>query len=264
MRKATTLIIILICVLFVFGEPIKSNLAASNTVIDDSEEAFENPYVTDGLVAMWDAEWNVRGGVHDANSPIWRDVVSGIEATPHNYKQSADYDFSWGENSLICRHCNIAIDAPIITDTMNLTECTYEFGLTRRAGTSRFYFLNDFSNVSYGTFQNSDNQFYTIKGANNVRVQTPWANRILVDTTVVLTCVFSNGNRYIYWNGNFIKQVSVEEATSKDIAFLFGSTYVHSDFTTCADIYHVRIYAKALTAEEVWHNYLLDKERFGL
>ena len=28
---------------------------------------WQNPYVTDGLVAMWDGEWNAGGGVHDAS-----------------------------------------------------------------------------------------------------------------------------------------------------------------------------------------------------
>ena len=62
MRKATTLIIVLICVLFVFGEPIKSNLAASNIALVEAEEPFENPYVTDGLVAMWDGIMNGKNG----------------------------------------------------------------------------------------------------------------------------------------------------------------------------------------------------------
>lgn len=37
----------------------------------------ENPYVTDGLVAMWDAEWNCALGLHSMDTTKWNDIVSG-------------------------------------------------------------------------------------------------------------------------------------------------------------------------------------------
>ena len=41
------------------------------------ENGWKNPYVTDGLIAMWDGEWNAGGGVHNPNATNWIDVVSG-------------------------------------------------------------------------------------------------------------------------------------------------------------------------------------------
>lgn len=38
---------------------------------------WKNPYVTDGLVAMWDGEWNAGPGKHDANATEWKDLVGG-------------------------------------------------------------------------------------------------------------------------------------------------------------------------------------------
>ena len=37
----------------------------------------ENPYVTDGLISMWDAEFNCFEGLHQTNSTKWIDIVSG-------------------------------------------------------------------------------------------------------------------------------------------------------------------------------------------
>lgn len=37
----------------------------------------ENPYVTDGLIAMWDAEFNCFSGLHQTNATKWIDIVSG-------------------------------------------------------------------------------------------------------------------------------------------------------------------------------------------
>ena len=56
-----------------------------------------NPYITDGLVAMWDGEWNVGGGVHDGTASQWLDVVgsrtlllNGSAAFGANYMETTD------------------------------------------------------------------------------------------------------------------------------------------------------------------------------
>lgn len=43
---------------------------------------FPNPYVTDGLVAMWDGEWN-SNWMHDSSATTWTDVVHGLEVYPY-------------------------------------------------------------------------------------------------------------------------------------------------------------------------------------
>ena len=42
---------------------------------------WQNPYITDGLVAMWDGEWNAGWGVHDAAATTWKDLVGTRDAT---------------------------------------------------------------------------------------------------------------------------------------------------------------------------------------
>ena len=36
---------------------------------------WKNPYVTDGLVAMWDGEWNAGPGKHDNSATGLKDLV---------------------------------------------------------------------------------------------------------------------------------------------------------------------------------------------
>lgn len=44
---------------------------------------WQNPYNTNSLVAMWDAEWNVGNGHHDPNATVWRDLSgNGIDLAP--------------------------------------------------------------------------------------------------------------------------------------------------------------------------------------
>ena len=38
---------------------------------------WNNPYVTDGLVAMWDGEWNAGGGVHDTDAKSLVNLAEG-------------------------------------------------------------------------------------------------------------------------------------------------------------------------------------------
>ena len=44
-------------------------------------DKWTNPYVTDGLVAMWDGEWNAGGGIHDANATTWKDLIGNNDLT---------------------------------------------------------------------------------------------------------------------------------------------------------------------------------------
>lgn len=41
----------------------------------------KNPYVTKGLVAMWDGEWNAGLGNTDLKAKVWKDVVGGCVCT---------------------------------------------------------------------------------------------------------------------------------------------------------------------------------------
>ena len=52
---------------------VKSMLAARGSFFGRAAGGggWVNPYVTDGLVAMWDGEWNAGGGVHDASANEW-------------------------------------------------------------------------------------------------------------------------------------------------------------------------------------------------
>lgn len=43
----------------------------------DWDEIVENQYVTDGLISMWDAEWNCVLGLHSMDTTKWNDIVSG-------------------------------------------------------------------------------------------------------------------------------------------------------------------------------------------
>ena len=61
----------------------------------------ENPYVTDGLISMWDAEWNCFSGLHQTNATKWVDIVSGYNlqlasGTPNWEAKANVINGKWG------------------------------------------------------------------------------------------------------------------------------------------------------------------------
>ena len=60
-----------------FPEIKRSNLGAASSIARSSAKSFENPYITDGLVAMFDGEWNAGFGKHNLSATSWKDLVSG-------------------------------------------------------------------------------------------------------------------------------------------------------------------------------------------
>ncbi len=80
MKKILTIVFVLM-ISFIIASPIKSNISARQISVLSQEEAFENPYITDGLVAMWDGEWNVGFGKHDSNTLVWKDLIGNNDIT---------------------------------------------------------------------------------------------------------------------------------------------------------------------------------------
>lgn len=50
-------------------------LAARASFAISRARRWTNPYVTDGLIAMWDAIWNAGPDVHDPNATTWKNLV---------------------------------------------------------------------------------------------------------------------------------------------------------------------------------------------
>lgn len=264
MKKRFTIYLAAILSAFAaFCSPVRSGLSGAGNVYTIDEEPFDNPYVTDGLVAMWDAIWNVGFGKHDDNASLWRDLINKIDAVPNNFKNVPEFQFGWGEDYCSIRHCNLDVASRLLTDTINLEDCTYEVALTRRDSSSlRLYFLD--GNGGRGTWQNQNFGIYVCKGANDVRTTFGSPYGFLLDTPRTLTVVFTKDKRAIYWDGVKVGDYSVSEVASYDITTLFGSKYLYGDLTASADIFFVRIYDRTLSPAEVYHNYQIDKERFGL
>lgn len=57
---------------------VKKLIGNTGSMINSSDspgDLFDNPYITDGLVAMYDGEWNTAIGVHKSSTSTWKNLT---------------------------------------------------------------------------------------------------------------------------------------------------------------------------------------------
>lgn len=202
-------------------------------------------YVQDGLIAMWDGIENVGCGVHNPNATEWKDLVGDNDITL--------VGGVFGDTALICngtqygghndnvvngvqielvanakqqkRRCWIASTGQSLSSKYSGFVGWYDRGLCFGLyDTARSLTLR--TAISYSFAVNSNRTF-----ENNALVATESGKSDLTPQTARGICVVVGGQM-----NNPLK----------------------------CDIHCLRIYSRALTDEEIAHNYKIDKERFGL
>lgn len=87
-----------------------------------------------------------------------------------------------------------------------------------------------------------------------------------IDVWDYITCVTSKelGKLQLYRHGVFLTQVdrTIEDISEKNLEFIIGSP--HNNYFSDSDYRMVRVYNRALSPDEITHNYQLEKERWNL
>ena len=214
-----------------------------------------NPYITDGLIAMFDAEWNVGLGKHEESPESWKDLASNITSSGVPSKFNA--------NSVLMDN-TISFESPAILDAINKDELTVELILKPlkhgtysnnmyiHVGSTRGFWLWDnvnhvFSSVSY----REPSSGYTAISSRG------WGSGINLKN--VIACISLYGNNFkIRTNSAYNFSASFTQKATVTGNITFGNN------TSNMEIYCVRFYGKVLSQAEITHNALIDKERFGL
>ena len=227
-------------------------LTGSSVVIGPDKTPWTNPYVTDGLVAMWDGEWNAGPGVHDASATTWADICG---RTPLSFETPAAItvmpnamrvDYSFPNNS-----------ARVLSGQVGFAETaqTVEVCVTVDSG----FTLNQ--DIFMGP--------YSANGANTFCVIALNGNRgfIFNDGAMYGLNTSATVSATIAWTGStaYKNAVALEAYGSNRTAFVRdGYICIGSGSQQKYNIHSLRLYSRALTAAEIAANYAIDKERFGL
>lgn len=236
------------------------------------QEGWTNPYVTDGLIAMWDAEWNEAGGVHNASLMQLNDVMGNLGPVP--VMELGDF---WVKRDTAVSFSGA--DYPAISGLINsegYREITYE-GYTsfdpsvQEITGTRYAFSSLISNkkadggsvsVQAGYGLNANGMCMNLRG-----FYAPITSTIRGDDGAWRTYSCSTINKSGSDSVAYLDGVEYGRYTWSS-----GSLYVSvqqiglGGFPAIKDYVKsscLRIYGRALSADEVAHNARVDRERFG-
>lgn len=216
--------------------------------------AWTNPYVTDGLIAMWDAEWNAGGGVHDPNATTWKDLVGTNDLTLVSGAQTITSSSVVFNDTALGGKLADGIDNVVAIEfcgmvTRNASSAIFTPNrLGTGGGTSGFYFFSLwYYNNSFGAghhkngFSVGANSPFTVY-SDYVTSETDFAPKAL--NGVVSSPTGASDYYSVYGN---------------DIGFGFRSNYPFG-----GEVYNLRIYSRSLTVSEIAANAAVDAARFNI
>lgn len=217
-------------------------LIAARESFAAAARGWRNPYVTNGLVAMWDGEWNAGGGVHDASATAWIDLAGDCNIYDSRiiYSANTAYMSGYPNTSLSLPDLPIFSGARTFCAVMRRrTGSVGQYSLAFRDGYN-WYFLNAMR--TYGCRDATGKEWNTNTSS-------------LADTQIFSVAVVRNNDECRIMINNVAYTLTTAQAAvavAPSIGFRNGEWY------------HVALYSRALTTAEIAANYAIDKERFGL
>ena len=234
-----------------FSEIRRSNQAASS-ITRNSTKTFENPYITDGLIAMWDGEWNVGIGIHNDKANVWNELISGYDAilTSHG---------AFGENYLECDGIGYSALIPYYPSSEEIVTIQYVFSETTKKGIMAMFGL-----YRYAFDQYNINQFgCSWNSPCYVNIGNPsGVNSMTIVYDVELNSV---DNAYKGTQNIIVGTSGNTPKPNQDYGSIGGRFGMDTSSVARAfKLHSIRIYNRSLSEEEIAHNYEVDKWRFGL
>ena len=210
-------------------------------------------YVQDGLVAMWDGIENAGWGRHSNDAPV--DLINGVKLTAIGSPVITDTTFDTPKGA-----CYYA-DIKDFRDAVKAKRFTFESVMSCNRGPNNgifsigdrgiwIYGNRDYNvstvNVLASNYTQAINPYYLDDGVFRISVVGDTAPKVIIGTTE--------------YSGHYGTITSISE-TRCYIGGLNGSDQFSPALKSFRNI---RLYSRALTADEIAHNYAIDKVRFGL
>ena len=243
-----------------------------------------NPYITDGLIAMWDGEWNAGGGKHDANATVWKELsgfFKGVDFPIGEHIIEADCVRCDTKNQMRVARPSSFFDlvkdgytAEIVTTLPDAPPVSRDDSRLFGAGYSQTPLLFPRKDLISAQWTN------LYGGVGNDK---SWATSLITAAMCGLES-FSNvkfsyslqsdivsQQTNIFFNATKVSSIASAGMIGDNMSLLVGfgiNGNGRGNYTESigeGTRYHcVRWYSRALTADEIAHNYNIDKARFGL
>lgn len=235
--------------------------------------AWINPYVKDGLVAMWDGIWNVGGGLeHDSGSNVWYDCIHGYpilfqddkvqftsnglgkDISSSNVTASGalmgicggdDEDYGW-------RYCEVVIEK---------TDNTADFGVVLSCKDRGLVLYKRTSSIAANVSPAQSLSFPNLDFANA-------PVKMAISFSYAGTSTGYKDADNVWLNGKDNGTASGQSdswSNFKNHPGTISTLYNGATYYQFRGTYHaIRLYNRVLTQDEIDANYAVDVQRFGL
>jgi hypothetical protein len=232
---------------------------------------WRNPYVTDGLVAMWDGEWNAGGGVHDPNATTWVDLAGNYDGTVGaNVEVLSDcmsFNGVKGESNAVKvgkvtfgSPDFVTYEAVFVKDHDSEVDLYDEtvFGQTEAKTSMVTMFVKSRLRVQY--------KKYGSQSATDIRYGDPPFGLM---EKMTASFRYASSDIQLFKDGVLVATKSndgtpIDMSPSNYNFYIGGDAYSPKEYTLLGRVFNLRIYSRALTAAEIAANYAIDKARFNL
>ena len=216
-----------------------------------------NPYVTDGLISMWDAEFNCFEGLHQTNSTKWIDIVSGYNlelasGTPTWEAKANVINGKWGI---------VSPELQSLFKAANKNNLSYEICFSALPYNINGTVLG-FNGTLNGTIAN-------VSTIGDLCWSGKWipSNKFKTTRKGTLSVVRNGqtGRTDEYEDGVLFggKSGTLGDPTGKTFGIGYGYGYWNYA-PTGIKIHCIRLYNRMLTADEIQKNKDIDADRFSI
>lgn len=216
-----------------------------------------NPYVTDGLVAMWDGEWNAGGGDHDPNGGLV-EILSGTATYLRQGSLEVRSDCIRLETAVLA--------SPPIAAIVNLDgsgDLTIEACLKWDKNGRALQLVNG-RPFNGGMFSSNHTYYMSHNACTDSELQGRWGSGFH-DYREHRSLTISNTT--VQWYQEGVATTSAPRTKNfeptNNVFSLFGWDFDFG-FPGSGEICAIRFHNRALTAAEIAANYAVDKQRFNL
>ena len=238
--------------------------------IKDNPSASELGYVSNGLMCLYDGEYNSEFG-KSKKTKTWYDLSKN-----NNNATLKNFDFNktsgWTGNSLLLDGKNDWVSMQKIYNNNMTVEIALKI-LNEKDG-KKLYVIDNYESGGMGIEKNTSGYMLGAVNVDGSYYTALSNNKINDNTKYSLTLQYDGSN--ILYRENDIKYNTYAEGSIKEpinsTRFVLGVNASGENYDNMEsseafnnfEVYSVRIYNRALTDEEISQNYNVDKERFGI
>ena len=213
-------------------------------------------YVTDGLVAAYDGQFNAGNSLHDPAATTWYNHVA----------KTADVAIPsgsvWGGDNVDIPDINIGVGGSSSVSVPAYTVCTDDYtarsqgSVQSQAQNGLFVLENNGAQVAYSSDAYSNLRYFV--GTNYLKA-AGGDNKVHSTTKMQYTIVFNRSSSAIWLNSANNTTGTLPTFTANAYRLFGNAAHSWNGY-----IWSVRIYNRALTASEIARNYAIDARRFNL